>query len=438
MYVRLAFILGGLEGTNLLLTLLIQWIVITELGVGIETDAFFAGMALPQLILIVVSLSLTHVLVPLLATEDEDTFRRDAWGFFLGIGGLFTGVAAVLFATADYWVPLLFPGFTEEGQALAITLTRIQVVSMVFTAACAVLWSVYHARQRFIWAELSPLLSNVSGLLLLVWLLPLYGIIAAAWITVFRTGLQLVWLLPVLGHWQRPQWRSPTMLKAWRRVKLPLVGTAYYKTDPLVDRLLSSMAPVGGLSLLYVGQQLYSAANQIINKAISAPMVPLLAIQVKAGDWPAFRRSYRKRLLWMGGISSLGYLVLLLFGEPLLSLVIGQGSVTEENVETLWWIMVALGGALIGGAMGQITSTAFYAMGDTRTPTVMSIWTFSFYIPIKFLVFFYSGLIGLAASVSVYFMVNFVVQALLLEKGISLNAGVKHEQPNDHLGKAEK
>ena len=228
------------------------------------------------------------------------------------------------------------------------------------------------------------------------------------------------------------------MLKAWSRVKFPLVGTAYYKTDPLVDRLLSSMAPVGGLSLLYVGQQLYAAANQIINKAISAPMVPLLAIQVKAGDWPAFRRSYRKRLLWMGGISSLGYLVLLLFGEPLLSLVIGQGSVTEENVETLWWIMVALGGALIGGAMGQITSTAFYAMGDTRTPTVMSIWTFSFYVPIKFLVFFYSGLIGLAASVSVYFMVNFVVQVLLLEKGISLNAGVKHEQPHDHLGKAER
>jgi putative peptidoglycan lipid II flippase len=140
-YVRLAFILGGLEGTNLLLTLLIQWYVITELGVGIETDALFAGMALPQLILIVVSLSLTHVLVPLLATEDEETFRRDAWGFFLGISALLPGLRRCSLRPLTT-VPLLFPGFTEEGQALTITLTRVQVVSMIFTAAVSVLWSV--------------------------------------------------------------------------------------------------------------------------------------------------------------------------------------------------------------------------------------------------------------------------------------------------------
>ena len=425
MYVRLALILGWLEGTNLLLTLLGQWYVVTQLGIGIETDALFAGMALPHLILMVVSMSLTHVLVPLLATEDEETFRRDAWGFLLGISGLFAVVAAVLFATASYWVPWLVPGFPEEGQALTVTLTRIQLISMVFTASVSVLWSVYHARQRFVWAELSPLLSNILGLLLLVWLLPLYGVIAAAWITVFRTGLQLVWLLPVLGRWQWPQWKSPAMLMAWRRVKLPLLGTAYYKTDPLVDRFLTSMAPVGGLSLLYVGQQIYGVGTQIINKAISAPMVPLLAIQANAGDWLAFKHSYRKRLLWMTGLTGVGYLVLLLFGEPLLSLVIGQGSVTEENVETLWWIMVALGGALIGGAMGQITSTAFYAMGDTRTPTVMSICTFSVYIPTKFLIFFYYGLNGLAISISVYFMVNAILQVLLLEKAIPLNEAGK-------------
>jgi peptidoglycan biosynthesis protein MviN/MurJ (putative lipid II flippase) len=78
--------------------------------------------------------------------------------------------------------------------------------------------------------------------------------------------------------------------------------------------------------------------------------------------------------------------------------------------------------------MGQILSTAFYAMGDTRTPTLVGISTFSAYIPIKFLVFFYYGLIGLAVSTSVFFITNVVVQALLLEKGISLNEGGKHER----------
>src|SRR6267143_1799949 len=155
--------LAFLAGANILVTLAFQWFVITQLGVGIETDALFAAMAVPQLILLVISSSLTHVLVPLLAVEDESTFQQNAWGFFLGISALFTALAAVLFFSAGYWVPWLVPGFSKAGQQLTVSLTRIQLVSMIFTASVSVLWSVYRARQRFIWVELSTLISSVIG-----------------------------------------------------------------------------------------------------------------------------------------------------------------------------------------------------------------------------------------------------------------------------------
>jgi len=93
--------LALLAGANILVTLAFQWVVIVQLGVGIETDALFAGMAVPQLILSVVSSSLTHVLVPLLAVENELTVRRNSWGFFLGISAVFTILALVLFLTAN-------------------------------------------------------------------------------------------------------------------------------------------------------------------------------------------------------------------------------------------------------------------------------------------------------------------------------------------------
>ncbi|MDQ2855492.1 MAG: virulence factor MviN, partial [Acidobacteriota bacterium] len=198
--------LALLAGANILVTLLFQWYVITQLGVGIETDALFAGMAVPQLILMVVSSSLTHVLVPLLATEDSDTFRQNSWGFFLGISGIFTVLALVLYITATFWVGWLVPGFSKTAQALTVTLTRIQLVSMIFTASMSVLWSVYHAKQRFIWVEVSTLLSSLIALVLLVALLPAYGVIGAALLIVLRTGLQVVWLMPGLGRWQWPNW----------------------------------------------------------------------------------------------------------------------------------------------------------------------------------------------------------------------------------------
>jgi len=407
--------LAVLAGANILLSLLFQWYVITQLGVGIETDALFAAMALPTLILSVVSTSLTHVLVPLLATENEVTFRQNAWGFFLGVSALFTTLALALFVTAAYWVPWLVPGFSSAAQLLTVSLTRIQLVSMIFTASVSVLWSVYHARKQFIWVELSTLLSNLIALVLIVKLLATHGIVAAAIIIVLRTVLQVVWLLPGLGRWQWPQWNSTAMREVWRRIRPLLVGTAYYRTDPLVDRFLASMAPAGGLSLLYIGQQIYGVANVIAEKAIAAPMVPQLAIEAAANRWPAFRRIYQKRLLVIGGLTAVGYAIFLVAGERILNLLIGHGGVTADNVHLLWLIMVALVGFFIGGAMGQITSTTFYAMGDTTTPTRMSIVTYTLYVPAKVIAFMQYGLMGLAVVTSIYLFVNLIIQVLLLE-----------------------
>lgn len=414
--IRLSLILAGLAICSAALAILMPWYVVTSLGVGVETDAFFASGALPQLIFLVASFSLTQVLIPLLATEDEKTFRRDAWGFFLSVTGLFSLLAVVLFVLAPYWVPLLVPGFSDEAKQLAISLSRIQMLAMVGNASVAVLWSVHYARQKFIWAELSPVFANIFSLLFLFWTLPHYGIAAAAWANVLNLGLKLGFLMPLLGRWQRPQWDSYAMREAWRRVKPFLLGQTYSKSDPLIDRFLTSMSTAGNLSLLYIGQQIFSAINLIITKAISAPTVPRLALAAKSGEWISFRRTYRQRLWWMAGLGIAASVILLVFGESLLHLMIGHGGITAQNVRTLWWIMLALSGLLIGGTAGQVTSVAFYAMGDTKTPTMLFIWTFTIYIPIKVLVFLHYGLVGLALVTSAHLLLNFLLQFMILER----------------------
>ncbi|PYS75533.1 MAG: virulence factor MviN [Acidobacteria bacterium] len=420
--IRLSLTLAALAICNALLAVLMPWYIVTRLGVGIETDAFFASGALPQLIFLVASFSLTQVLVPLLATEDEKNFRRDAWGFFLAVSGFFCLTGAILFLTAPYWVSLIVPGFSVEARRLTITLSRIQLLSVIGNASVVVLWSVYYARQKFLWTELSSVFANAVSLLFLFWTLSRYGIVAAAWATVLNLGLKVVMLMPALGHWEWPQWNSYAMKEAWRRIKPFLLGQTYAKSDPLIDRFLTSLTTAGNLSLLYLGQQLYSSINLIATKAISTPSVPPLAVAAKAGDWPNFRRIYQHRLFWMLGITIAAALGLYATGEPLLRLMIGHGGITAENVHMLWLIMIALSGVLIGGAAGQVISGAFYAIGDTRTPTMLFIGTFTVYVPIKILVFLRYGIIGLAVITSVHLAVNFLLQLLVLERAVARTA----------------
>ena len=410
--------LGALAAANLFAALAIQWYVVTRLGVGIATDALFAGMAVPQLVLEVVSGSLMHVLVPLLATEDRDRFARTAWGLFLAIGALFSALAVALALSAPVWLRWLLPGFSPDALRLTISLTRIQLIGMLFTALLSVLWSTYHARSRFLWAELTPVLGSVAGFALLAATLPRFGVQAAAWTAVLRSGLAAAFLLPGLGPWRRPEWRSPELAMAWRRLRPLIVGTSYYKADPLVDRFLASMAPAGALSLLYIGRQIWGAAVQIVNRAVASPMVPLLATRAKAQDWADFRRIFRRRLLWMGGLTGAGFLAFLAVGRPCLQLVIGHGGVTTANVSDLWRIMVALVGILVAGAMGQVTSVSFYAFGDTKTPTRLGMLAFTAYVPAKIAAFFWFGVIGLAAATSLYYFGSLLLQLWALGRAV--------------------
>lgn len=414
--IKLGLTVGVLAVCNAVLAALTPWYIVTRLGIGIESDSFFASGALPQLVFWVVSFSLLPVLVPVLATGEESTFRRDAWGFFVGVSAFFTLLCLLLFITANQWVPLMVPGFSDQAKGLTVRLSRIQLFAVVGNASVVVLWSVYYARQKFIWVELSSVLANTAALLFLLWALSSYGVAAAAWAAVLNLGLKMALLLPALGRWQRPQWDSYAIKESWRRIKPFLFGQTYSRTEPLIDRFLTSMLVAGNLSLLYIGQQIYSAVNLIISKAISAPSVPSLAVAAKAGDWFGFMRSYRQRLLWMAGLATSIGLVILIAGEFLLRLLIGHGGITSQNVHTLWWVMLALIGMLVGGSTGQVTSSAFYATGDTKTPTLLFIWSYSVYIPIKVLIFFRFGLIGLAVATSVHLVANFLLQLLVLER----------------------
>lgn len=408
--------LGVLSAANIGLAFLFQWYALTQLGPEVATDALFAGMTIPQLVLAVISGSLMHVLVPLLAGEGEERLRHDAWAFMALVGGLFGLLAVLLYVLAPWWVPLTVPGFDAAGQTLTVELTRIQLIGMVFAAINGVQWAAYHARQQFVWAEFTPILASAFALLLLVWALPRFGVIAAAWISTLRMGLQTLLLAPGMGKPVRPDLKNAAIQQAWQRIKPLLLGTAYYKTDPLVDRFLLSTASSGSLSLYYLAQQIYGAVSQVLNKAIVAPLVPMLSKLHKAGDREGFRRAYHRKLMQVGVVSVAGLVILGLFGQVMLDLLVGHGNVSANNVAELWWIMIWLGGVFIGGAMGQITSSSFYAYGDTITPTQMSMITYTAYIPAKVAAYYFWGVIGLAIATSIYYITNLSLQIYLLEK----------------------
>lgn len=416
--IKLGMMLGILTAFNLLTNLVIQWYVLVVLGPGIQTDALFASLTLPQIVVAVVSGSAVFVLVPLLTGLTDSDLRYDFWSFMWLILGFFSIVALLITLTADWWLGLLFPGFDAEGLALTGELTRIQAMAMVLTAASSMLRALHHSQRRFILAEAAPLVSSIGGLLLSLWALPRLGIVSIAWIMLFRSAAQIGFLLRHAPTVSAPRIKRPSIQTAWRRLRPLLIGAVYYKLDPLVDRFFASATIAGGLSLYYLAQQLYSIMLQVFTSATATPVAPTLAAAAREGNWERFRQVYRQKLAVMFCIPLVAYLAFLVFGLPVLNVLVGHGQVTAENVGTLWLLMAALVGVPLAGSTGQILSTAFYARGDTTTPTRVGITGFTAGVVFKVIGFFHLGLLGIAIGTTLYYGCNAIAMLVILERDL--------------------
>ncbi len=406
---KLALQLGSLSLLNMAISFLFQWYVVIQLGPSVETDALFASMTIPQLVLAVVAGSLSQVLVPLFSGESDESLKRDSWGFLGVVLLLFGFVAIVFFLIFPVLLPLTVPGFSDISKQLTVELAQIQLIGMVLAALNIVQWAVYQARQKFIWAEVATVTSGIFAFTSLIVMLPLYGVYAVVWVSIFRFLFQGLLLLPAMGMPSALDFKSIPVHRAWCRIKPLLISSSYTKTEPLIDRFLLSSSIGGVLSIYALAQQMYGAANQILAKSISSPLVPILSRLHKANEMICFQSMYQKKITLVAIICSVGYMAFSILGEWFLTLLMTYGKFDKDDTVVLYWIFIWLGGVFVGGALGQITSSSYYAKGDTKSPAYISMITFTFYMPIKVLIFTVYSYKGLALLTSLYYLIDFLI-----------------------------
>ncbi|HZY18411.1 MAG TPA: lipid II flippase MurJ [Ramlibacter sp.] len=415
MSARLGLTLGAITAANMLAWFLLQGYVLATTGAGVQADAFFASLAVPQLVLLVANSSFAHVLIPFFSGKARAQVQGEAMALVLVVGGSFAAVAGLLWLAAPAWVPLVVPGFDAAARTLAVSLARVQVVGMAFSAVSAVLLAACHAQGRFALAESAPLLGTLAAFAAMVVVLPTHGVAGAAWVNVARALVGMLVLAPLLVGAARAPWGAAAGV--WARLRPLLLSATYYKSDQLFDRFFTSMGQAGALSLFYFAQQAALAVNSVLGKAISAPAVPRLAVLVRQGDWPQFHRLYRRRLLLLTGASLLCCLAAgagLALGWPFGG--IGQLKLLRgQDLAGALGLFMLMSGVIVGGGAGLILSEAFFTLGDTRTPSLVTAGCFTVGIGMKAAGFSLFGVEGLALATSAYFLSYPAALFLLLE-----------------------
>jgi len=393
---------------------MVQWWTVRVIGTGPATDALFAGTLLPSMVLAIVGQSLSNVLVPTFANLRDDQHMVAVWNYVYLAGAAFSGLGLVLAVTAALWVPVIVPGLAPDAAGLAVHLTRIQLVGMVFTAVAGVLSASLNARNIFIGTELAAAASAAIVFAVLVWAVPRFGVWGASVGLSARPLLQTVFMLPKVTPLRRPAWDRGELRSVWGRLRPLILGTAYYKTDMLVDRFLASFGGAGGLTNLHLAIQIHTATILLIGKAHTVPLLPRLSVLAGQRNWTKFWQIVGRELLRLLVIVLIGYAFLLAFGRQCLQVLFGSSRMSPSDVRDLWMILLFCGGIWIVGPVGRLVTTAFYARGETSIPTRLGAYSHSAGTVVKVLGFLLFGIKGLAVAISVYYAIG----ALLLGNGI--------------------
>ena len=405
-------------------------------GAGLIYDAFMLGFRIPNLTRdLFAEGALSSAFVPTfteyLSTRSKEEAARlanlVATAIIIVVGGLC--VLGMIFAPA--LVHLLAPGFSAvPGKfELAVTMTRIMFPFLLLVALAAQAMGVLNASNRFGVPAMASTFFNIGsvgfGIVIGYGLGPvlhLSRIEGMATGVVLGGALQLAWQLPslhALGFRFRPMidWGDSGLARIMRLMVPAILGNAAVQINVMVNTNFASTIydPVrgfdGAVSWLSYAFRFMQLPLGLFGVAMASATLPSISRSAAEGKMDEFRKTLSKSLgmvFLLTVPSSVGLFVL---GKSIIGAIYQGGKFQVYDTQQTAIALSCYSVGLAGYAALKVLNPAFYALGDARTPMMVSLGS----IAINYLTAFTMirvaklGPAGLATSTSVVALFGFFV-----------------------------
>lgn len=399
-----AMILVAATLASRVLGLLRNTLFASVFGSGDQAVAFIQALLVSDFIYnIVAGGALTSAFLPvfthyMVGEHDQKTAWRIASTVLNLSLAIMIVISAFLMFFARQLVPLYNYGLSARQLDLIAALMRITLLQAIVMAASIIIGSMLNARHYFMRPAIGSVLYNVGSILgLLVGALLIWSgkpnhdvaVYAATWGIVLgallQVAVQLPGLLKIKMHYSFVwDWRNPGVLAVGRQMLPRILNSAMLYLTVSVDRnLLLFLGVLVGQKALQNLVAQYNYAFQlalvpigILGMSVSTAVFPTLAEYVAQGRIERVRNTFLSVLRSIFFLAIPMSAVMIILSLPLIQLVLEHGrfSLYDAQATAIPLAFFALG--LAAQAAVEILVRAFYALHDTRTPTIVSVMLF--------------------------------------------------------------
>lgn len=352
-------------------------------GTGTSLDAFFSANRVPDILFnLMAGGALASAFIPVFATFLTQSDRTRAWRLTSGVGNfliLGLGLAAALVWIAAPWIVpnVLVPGYEDPAQIeLTVDLLRIQLIAMMLFGISGLVMAILNAHQRFALPALAPAFNWLGWIIGLFLLAPRIGIYGLAWGVVLGALLHLLIQLPGLRGLQARyiatlSTRDPAVRQVGGLMIPRVFGVAVVQLNFLVNIILASTMVAGSLTGITLAFAIMLMPQIVIAQAIAIAALPTFSNQAARGQIAELRESLATTLRAVVFLSLPASVGLLFLRRPIVSMLFERGEFDSRSTDLVAWALLWYAAGLVGHALVEIISRAFYALKNTRTPVLV-------------------------------------------------------------------
>lgn len=395
-------------------------------GASSVSDAYLISLTIPDVVSSFVITGIATAFIPMYNQIKERDGSERVETFTNNLINSLTLISLVLYVISLLFTPqivkLFASGFTDSTIEIAIRLTRISVISILFTGLIALSTGYLQNRDNFV---MPALIGFPLNLIIIVSIYistkTSYYVLAVG--LVIATASQLFIMLPSVykegfRYKLRVDFKDPDLLLMIKIAVPVIIGSSINQINVLINRTIASNVAVGGISALNYAYMITFFIHGLFVVSIISIIYPSISRMATVKNYEGMKHSIVEAIKAVSLIVVPASFGAIIFSKQIVDLLYGRGQFELDAIKMTSSALACFALGMIFVAIREILSRAFYAMQDTRTPMINASIGVVVNIALTPVFSYFLGVGGLALATSVSAIVTVVLLAVNLRKKI--------------------
>jgi putative peptidoglycan lipid II flippase len=408
------------------------------LGTGNSADAFTIAYTIPNLFRRLTGEgAMTPAFVPTFTELKGGAERERLWRFANGFFWDLVLIMVVLTGLGILGAPGLVKIIAGFGQVagkwqLTILMTRLMFPYLFFITLAALASGILNSFGRFFVPASTPILFNLAVIIAV----SRFARGAREPALVFAAGvvlggvLQLALQVPFL--WRAGMrftfglsFRDPLVRRVGRLMVPGIFGASVYQINFAISRMIASSLEKGSTSALYYASRIEELTLGLFTIALAAALLPAFSEHAAARDLDELKRTLAFSLKLTAVVSFPAAAGLMALNVPIIRTLFERGRFGPGStaVSSACLLFFALGLPFVSGV--KVIAPAFFSLKDTRTPVAIGLAVMAVNTGVSLLLMGPLRVGGLALSLSLSQLLNFVLLLVWLERKVGSTGAVR-------------